>query len=60
MQGYQGVIIGLTGNALPADVQTFLDKGANVVLLKPLDIGVLKRHVDEARRMLQRSESELK
>lgn len=36
--GYRGPIIGATGNALPKDVDYFLKKGANAVLLKPLDI----------------------
>ena len=49
-RGYKGVIIGLTGNALPADVETFLCKGADAVLLKPLDIQVMRRHIEETRR----------
>ena len=49
-RGYKGVVLGLTGNALPADVDNFLCKGADAVLLKPLDIQVLKRHVEETRR----------
>ena len=53
-RGYKGVIIGLTGNALPADVETFLCKGADAVLLKPLDIQVLKRHIEETRRRVSR------
>ena len=53
-RGYKGVIIGLTGNALPADVETFLCKGADAVLLKPLDIQVLHRHIEETRRRVSR------
>mmetsp|Transcript_985 Transcript_985/g.1324 ORF Transcript_985/g.1324 Transcript_985/m.1324 type:complete len:276 (-) Transcript_985:178-1005(-) len=34
--GYKGVMIGITGNALPADIETFLTSGANEVLIKPL------------------------
>jgi CheY-like chemotaxis protein len=33
---YSGVIIGITGNALPADISTFLESGADEVLIKPL------------------------
>ena len=34
--GYRGVVIGITGNALPEDLDTFRDHGANMVLTKPL------------------------
>eukprot|EP00597_Dinobryon_sp_UTEXLB2267_P002513 CAMPEP_0170059442 /NCGR_PEP_ID=MMETSP0019_2-20121128/1716_1 /TAXON_ID=98059 /ORGANISM="Dinobryon sp., Strain UTEXLB2267" /LENGTH=737 /DNA_ID=CAMNT_0010264689 /DNA_START=629 /DNA_END=2842 /DNA_ORIENTATION=+ len=34
--GFKGVMIGITGNALPADIETFLTSGANEVLIKPL------------------------
>ena len=34
--GYRGVVIGITGNALPEDLHTFRDHGANLVLTKPL------------------------
>lgn len=33
---YSGVIIGITGNALPVDISTFLESGADEVLIKPL------------------------
>ena len=33
--GYKGMIIGVTGNALPADVDIFLSAGATCVLTKP-------------------------
>ena len=36
--GYTGQIIGVTGNALGEDVNTFLSSGANVVLTKPFTI----------------------
>ena len=36
--GYTGVIVGVTGNAMQNDIQTFLGKGADKVLIKPLDI----------------------
>jgi hypothetical protein len=35
-------ILGVTGNALPADVDYFLDSGANAVLTKPVDTEKLK------------------
>ena len=34
--GYTGIILGVTGNALPDDVALFISKGANRVLLKPV------------------------
>ena len=34
--GYRGVVIGITGNALPQDMENFRDHGANMVLTKPL------------------------
>ena len=45
--GYNGVIIGVTGNALPEDVKDFIDHGANAVIPKPFDIDVFKRYVSE-------------
>ena len=40
--GYTGVIIGVTGNALPSDVSHFTISGANCVLLKPVDMDALE------------------
>ena len=40
--GYEGVILGVTGNALPSDIDHFVRKGANRVLTKPVDIRELK------------------
>ena len=34
--GYHGVVIGITGNALPEDLDNFRNHGANAVLTKPL------------------------
>ena len=45
--GYNGVIIGVTGNALPEDVKDFIDHGADAVIPKPFDIDVFKRYVSE-------------
>ena len=35
--GYNGLILGVTGNAHPDDIETFLNAGANRVLIKPVD-----------------------
>ena len=40
-KGYSGWIVGVTGNLFPADVETFLKRGANRVLGKPLDVSAL-------------------
>jgi CheY-like chemotaxis protein len=37
---YTGIIIGVTGNALPHEIALFKSKGANEVLLKPLTFKV--------------------
>ena len=39
--GYKGLILGITGNALPDDIETFLRKGANRVLIKPVDTATI-------------------
>ena len=36
--GYQGLIVGVTGNALADDVGTFVSNGVNTVFVKPLDV----------------------
>ena len=36
--GYKGLIIGVTGSALPVDINHFINHGANYVLIKPLDL----------------------
>lgn len=36
--GYNGIILGVTGNVMPQDVRLFLEAGADVILGKPLDI----------------------
>ena len=38
--GYTGLIFGVTGNTLEADIDYFIDSGANQVLAKPLDMDV--------------------
>jgi CheY-like chemotaxis protein len=35
--GYQGKIFGITGNSLPADIESFKLKGADDVLIKPVN-----------------------
>ena len=36
--GYKGLIIGVTGSAMPAEIDHFLSCGADHVLVKPLDL----------------------
>ena len=36
-----GRIVGLTGNALPEDIEIFMKNGANLVLTKPIDKSLL-------------------
>jgi CheY-like chemotaxis protein len=43
--GYKGPIFGVTGNALPSDVEHFMSSGANAVLAKPLQIALLREAV---------------
>jgi CheY-like chemotaxis protein len=45
--GYEGVIFGVTGNALPEDIQTFRSHGANLVLKKPVDYKVLEAAIGQ-------------
>lgn len=40
--GYRGPIIGVTGNAMIADIDTFTTHGADEVLIKPMSIDDLK------------------
>jgi len=39
--GYEGVILGLTGNVLTEDQDVMVRAGAEAVLTKPLDINIL-------------------
>ena len=39
--GYIGIIVGVTGNALPVDIEHFKRCGANTVLMKPIDLDAL-------------------
>jgi CheY-like chemotaxis protein len=44
--GYEGPIIGVTGNVLASHVRTFVSHGANAVLPKPLDFDALRQTID--------------
>ena len=41
--GYSGLIIGVTGNALESDKQSFFDNGADYVCIKPFTLAKLKQ-----------------
>jgi CheY-like chemotaxis protein len=45
--GYEGLILGVTGNALPTDIDHFLAHGASKVLLKPLRMAEFNGAVEE-------------
>ena len=47
--GYMGLIVGVTGNALPEDIQYFKNKGVNQVFLKPLDVQACEEIVTKER-----------
>ena len=44
--GYEGQIIGVTGNAMFEDVSSFLLNGANIVLSKPLSISTFDEYLN--------------
>ncbi len=50
--GYKGLILGCTGNALPADQQRFIDEGAEGVLCKPIDPNVVIGRLREFKRVM--------
>ena len=39
---FKGMIFGVTGNALAEDIQSFIDKGVNEVIIKPLTATILQ------------------
>ena len=43
--GYSGLIIGVTGNVLREDINTFLSSGVNIVLMKPLTIAAFDEYL---------------
>ena len=45
--GYRGRIVGVTGNAMQYDIDHFINKGADCVITKPVDIKALLRVVHE-------------
>ena len=40
--GFSGLIVGITGNAQPEDIQHFMDHGADHVLIKPINLEELQ------------------
>ena len=44
--GYRGRIVGVTGNAMQHDIDHFLLKGADRVMIKPVDINALLKVVN--------------
>jgi CheY-like chemotaxis protein len=56
--GYEGLILGVTGNALPSDIELFMGHGADRVLTKPVNVDSLKiaLKVIKLRRDLPRSQ----
>ena len=44
--GYTGLVIGVTGNALPEDISDFCAHGADDVLVKPIKISQFRRVLD--------------
>lgn len=43
--GYKGLIIGVTGNMMPTDVDYFMNSGADTILPKPLSIQMLQDYL---------------
>ena len=55
--GFLGLIIGVTGNALPEDIDAFTRSGANRVFIKPLDVIALENLLLKEREGLRLHES---
>ena len=47
--GYDGIIIGITGNAMDEDIDSFIKSGADVVLPKPFNFELFRKRVIELR-----------
>ena len=47
--GFDGIIIGITGNAMDEDINDFIKSGADLVLPKPFNFEVFRKHVIELR-----------
>lgn len=54
--GYQGAILGVTGNVLKEDVDFFLSKGANDVLPKPVSVKLLNNYWETHRFEIEQDE----
>ena len=54
--GYDGIIIGITGNAMDEDVSSFIKSGADIVLPKPFNFELFKKHVDELRKIKEKTD----
>lgn len=39
--GYSGLVVGVTGNVLSDQIESFKNSGVNDVLSKPLDVNIL-------------------
>ena len=48
--GYEGLILGVTGNALPSDIDLFMGHGADRVLTKPVNVDFMKTALKGVRR----------
>lgn len=53
--GFKGLILGLTGNALDDDIETFVKAGADTVFSKPLKMANLERLLKHCRQFGSRS-----
>ena len=53
---YKGIILGVTGNALPEDIKDFIEKGADDVIVKPLNT---KGFIDAVGRILRERDSSM-
>ena len=45
--GYEGLIVGVTGNALEEDADEFNASGADAVMVKPFDAAVFQKILEE-------------
>lgn len=43
--GWRGIMVGITGNALPDQISDFLAHGVDCVLTKPVDMNVLEKTI---------------
>ena len=45
--GFKGLIVGVTGNALKADIETFIAAGADAVVSKPVSVDTLVKLIND-------------